>query len=905
VDGDGVGDNSDPSFVDSDGDGYVDELDLFPHNATEWSDLDGDDVGDNADAFPKDASETTDFDGDGVGDNADAFPLDPDEWADADGDLVGDNSDPSFVDNDGDGFPNEVDDFPNDADEWADYDGDGVGDNTDEFPVDSSESVDTDGDGVGDNADAFPSDPLETSDSDIDGVGDNADCDDADDTAWQTLDAFVDDDLDGVSLLPMTVLCTGDALPTGYIYPASVSTDCDDADDTAWQNMNGYADADLDGWSLLSVTELCTGASLPVGYIYPVSATADCNDDDAAINPGATEVTNNGIDEDCDPSNDLAAGCVDEDGDLYGYGLDCLGDDCDDSVATGAPCTDTCSVYYEDADADSYGNPGSTTDACSLPAGYLVDNTDCDDADENNWGSCLTCVDSDADASYVGCDAYISIAGPDCDDTLLTGAACTDTCSTFYYDGDGDAYGFTGPTSDACSVPAGYADNSTDCDDSDVSAWQDLDGYADSDLDDWSVSGMTLVCTGTTLPDGYVYPASATADCDDGNILINPGATEIPGNGIDEDCNPSNDGDGTPVETLYVAVDDTNCDDGDSGTESVPFCSIQAAIAAASADYTIYIAGGNYSGMIDIGISLKLYGGYNYTNWAAAPDYDLYQTWVTETTGSGRVARITGTNVELQGINLSADTSAPTDLDILYLYGADVTVTNSIIKSLLTVTGTSKGIAVDTGSNLVLSASQVINNTGATCYGIDATAAVTVSNSFINGGVSCTDVYNVYTRATSFLVNNTIAGFSATNGYAVFADATITLVNNIFDLSTGGYTAINLTTNGFATVYNNGIDSAGGDVTLSYDLVPEVTFNKVVQDLNNCAAWSGCLGAGGNIREVGGYVGGGDYHLDAGSLMIDVGIDPSAYLTVATDIDGDARPFGAEYDIGMDEYITP
>ena len=41
---------------------------------------------------------------------------------------------------------------------------------------------------------------------------------------------------------------------------------------------------------------------------------------------------------------------------------------------------------------------------------------DCDDADPNNWWSCATCVDADSDGWHVGCDAYVTISGPDCDD---------------------------------------------------------------------------------------------------------------------------------------------------------------------------------------------------------------------------------------------------------------------------------------------------------------------------------------------------------------------------------------------------------------------------------------------------------------------------------------------------------
>ena len=144
---------TDPSMVDTDGDGVVDADDAFPEDPDESADADGDGTGDNAD---------TDDDNDGVADADDAFPNDPDESADLDGDGTGDNAD---TDRDGDGVANADDAFPDDATETADADGDGVGDVAD---------LDDDNDGVNDTDDAFPNDPDESADSDGDGVGDNA-----------------------------------------------------------------------------------------------------------------------------------------------------------------------------------------------------------------------------------------------------------------------------------------------------------------------------------------------------------------------------------------------------------------------------------------------------------------------------------------------------------------------------------------------------------------------------------------------------------------------------------------------------------------------------------------------------------------------------------------------------------
>jgi hypothetical protein len=66
-------DDGSPNSIDDDddNDGYPDENDAFPYDATEWLDSDEDGIGDNADL---------DDDNDGVPDEKDDFPLDPQKW---------------------------------------------------------------------------------------------------------------------------------------------------------------------------------------------------------------------------------------------------------------------------------------------------------------------------------------------------------------------------------------------------------------------------------------------------------------------------------------------------------------------------------------------------------------------------------------------------------------------------------------------------------------------------------------------------------------------------------------------------------------------------------------------------------------------------------------------------------
>lgn len=145
----------------------------------------------------------------------------------------------------------------------------------------------------------------------------------------------------------------------------------------------------------------------------------------------------------------------------------------------------------------------------------------------------------------------------------------------YYADLDGDGYGNAASSVAACTQPAGYVTNKMDCNDDPNAGGaaihpdapeicngvdDDCDGQIDEgvetvfypDVDGDGYGNAAASVKACTAPAGYI---TAGGDCNDNNSVIKPGAAEICGNGIDDNCNGQVD-EGCTVTLPLLTIND-------------------------------------------------------------------------------------------------------------------------------------------------------------------------------------------------------------------------------------------------------------------------------------------------------------------------------------------------------------
>jgi len=417
---------------------------------------------------------------------------------------------------------------------------------------------------------------------------------------WATFHA--DNDADGFTVAKECDDTSAASYPLAEEVCDGIDNDCNGEVDTDTAVIpTWFPDADGDGYGdgrsavgtgqtqCLAPEPVDDGTGTLVGWAPEGS---DCDDTDPLLNPGVPEDCDGATDLNCDGSVDFGAADAttwwpDLDQDEHGDAtappvLSCTrpgptfvansNDDCNDAVGSIHPGTDdicnglddNCSgdesdalnitTWYPDADGDGFPNGFLGVPACIAPTAHVPERPD----------SAFDCDDDEA-LSFPGntevCDGIDNNCSGTADD--LTG-----TPASWYPDDDGDGFGSADPRAAITSEcpGAGYVDSNSDCNDADASVRPDAaevcngvdddctgtadDGpsatwYVDGDGDGWGGDAIETSCPSPGL-------VEQGGDCQDGFADIHPGADEVPGNDIDEDCvdgaeNPASTSSGEPA----------------------------------------------------------------------------------------------------------------------------------------------------------------------------------------------------------------------------------------------------------------------------------------------------------------------------------------------------------------------
>ncbi|MFM7007180.1 MAG: MopE-related protein [Flavobacteriales bacterium] len=216
----------------------------------------------------------------------------------------------------------------------------------------------------------------------------------------------------------------------------------------------------------------------------------------------------------------------------------------------------TPTLYYVDADGDGFGDATNDTLLCNAPAGFVSNNTDCDDTDAAVNPNTLWFQDLDNDqvgntaVTLTACLQPLGyvLANGDCDDNNATIVAPV----MYYTDADNDGFGDDATGTPFCQAPVNLIPIGGDCDDNNNAIYPGapeicdgfdnncngqndegltfLNYYFDGDNDGYGIGNSTVSCVPLN---GY---ATLTGDCDDSDNSVYPGATDAEGNGIDENC---------------------------------------------------------------------------------------------------------------------------------------------------------------------------------------------------------------------------------------------------------------------------------------------------------------------------------------------------------------------------------
>jgi len=396
-----------------------------------------------------------------------------------------------------------------------------------------------------------------------------------------------------------------------------------------------------------------------------------------------------------------------------------------------------------------------------------------------------------------------------------------------------------------------------------------------------SLVGLTLILT-VGLPAG-ASPAQATA----GALFVTPGGT------------------------------------GDNCTQLQP-CTLATALSLAIDGWTIYVAGGAYTGTGDqvvlLAKSITLRGGWDgATSGAAVTDPQLHPTTLDGENARGCVVVDGGSAPTIEGFIITH--GSVNEGAGIYVHDGSPTIQGNLITA--NAAGWYGGAVFVLKGEAVISGNTITHNTAAYSGGglylaRDAISEVEgntiANNQSASGGAARLDAPQVSLLGNIMLQNQSSSAISASG-----EGLQLTMVNNV--VAGGGERGIQLGT-GQAELLHNTIVGQDRGLILANDTEATLTNNIVAYQSKQgivvgtitplpVTADHNLFWGNGSDPFVGenpvlgppSFVNraADDYHLGLGSAAVDAGVDAG----VSTDIDGDVRPLGGGFDIGADEWVAP